>query len=163
MERNHIYGAPGGEGTVDLFSEAGKRNISTTFFISSYFSPTFPVIACDSRHCVKLNVKMQPPKACRWGNVPPLLPPCYATELDHFNIWHGKYLQSILQKLRETACNCNIVSAVQDLQDKSERNQATITLRFYLHYNVVKNEHIAFKIRRFLVTRGLVDSHCGWR
>ena len=37
---------------------------------------------------------------------------------------------------------------VQGLQDKSEQNQATIALRFYLHYNVVQNEHIALKIRR---------------
>ena len=79
MERNvcenHIYGAPGGEETVALFIEAGKRDISKTFFISSYFSTTFPVIACVSRHCGKQNVKMPPPKASRWGHVPPLVTP----------------------------------------------------------------------------------------
>ena len=53
--------------------------ISTTFFIFSYFLPTFPMIAGDSCHCVKQNakqnVKMPPQKSCRWGHVPPLPPP----------------------------------------------------------------------------------------
>ena len=81
VERNvfekHTYEAPGGEQTVYLFIE--KRDICTTYFISSYFPPTFLVIACDSRHCVKQNakqnVKMPPPKACRSGACGPIAPP----------------------------------------------------------------------------------------
>ena len=85
--KNHIYRAPGGEESVDLFIEAGKRDISKTFFISSYFFPTFPVIACDSRHCVnKMPNKMskcRPPKRAAGGTWPhspsPPPSPCYAT------------------------------------------------------------------------------------
>ena len=33
------------------------KNISTTFFIFSYISLSFPVIACNSCHCVKQNAK----------------------------------------------------------------------------------------------------------
>ena len=70
---------PGGEETVDSFIEAGKRDISTTFFISSYFSPTFPVVACDSRHCVKQNakqnVKIPPPQSVPLGARVSIAPP----------------------------------------------------------------------------------------
>ena len=49
--------------------------ISTTFFIFSYFPPTFPMIACDSCHCVKQNAKQNfqnaapkiVPLGARWG------------------------------------------------------------------------------------------------
>ena len=102
MERNvfekHTYEAPGGEQTVYLFIE--KRDICTTYFISSYFPPTFLVIACDSRHCVKQNakqnVKMPPPKACRAGACGPLAPPPPSSLSRHWDIVYSLTFRALV-------------------------------------------------------------------
>ena len=56
----------------------------------------FSCYSCDfvKRH-VKQNVKMPPPKACRCGQVPPLLPPCYATGFIHTYLHQLVYLEVV--------------------------------------------------------------------
>ena len=76
---NHIYRGPQEVKRlwIHLLKLENATYISTTFFI---LVPTFPVIACDSCHCVKQNAKQnvkKPPP-----NRPPLHSPPLVTPLN---------------------------------------------------------------------------------
>ena len=142
------------------------KNISTTFFIFSYISLSFPVIACNSCHCVKQNAKQNQNAAHKSvplgtrGPIdtthppppPPPHPPCYATA----RVWASrplwlrtdnlKWELTSQQQLGKLVKFCIIIHSEYFVSTNMQCKLRTFSLPFvWHHFNGFPNFRVFFK------------------